>query len=561
MNFKKMKSSTKILIFVCVIFTMFRIFLAMKIPLILQADAYYDDFLFVEYAKELVNFNWLGNYNFVTLAKGCSFSFFLIFNYLLGIPYSFSLIILYIFSIILLIISIRKIISNKYFLSILYVFLLYSPIMFHVENVQKVYRGGVIISFALIIISGVIGIYTRINSSNKKMLFWSLLTSVSLSYFWFLKEDSIWILPFVLGGLILSIIKAIRLKTNKKNIIKKIILIILPIIVLFISNLTYKTINYINYGEFAVTDRGDTYFKEVIHDLLQIDSKNTNKDVWITRDMLEKAYKFSPTLSIIKDSMNEKYEYRATISGKTDGQINGDIIYWVIKEAANDSGIYDKNGLETNNYYKRVHFELQKAFKKGNLKKNNDIYISSVAKGIKKEEVNEYLKLMKESFNVIINYSENNTEIKNSTGEINNIALFNQFTMSQFILPNTNNIHCYIFVNIVQKIVGLYQKTGSILFYMFIICFILLSLINIFKLFNKKLDNDNLIIYLILIGLLLTSFTLFFGVTFFCRFLTLRKVYDYSSGIIPIIQFLELTTIYIFIHNIYSKIKNKNIKL
>ena len=554
---KKVNKTSKILIIIALILTIFRILIQMKIPLFLQADAFYDDYLYVMYAKELMQFNWLGDFSFISLAKGASFSFFILGNYLLGIPYSLGLILTYIFSIIIFILSIKKLIKNKWFLFITYIYLLFSPVMFHAENIQKVYRGGVLLSFALLVISGIIGIYTRINDNNKKQkFFYVILTSISLSFFWFLKEDSIWILPFVLGGLFITIINILKTKDNKKTKRKKIFLVIIPLITLFLSINVYKSINYIKYGEYAVTDRNGTYFKEVISDLLLIEDENSDKNHWITKDMLEKAYNVSPSFSKIKNSMDDKYSFWQD----QDGEIVGDIIYWAMKEAANESGIYDNGGKEANNYYKKVHEELQKAFDENKLKKNNEIHLSSVVKGITKEEIPEYLKLMKDSEKVLLTHSEFDIGIYEARGSNDNIALFNELTMSQVVMPNSNkNIYkpSTYFINVSKKIVSLYQKIGYIMYYIFIITLIVFTINVVSNLFKKKINERNLSIYLIMLGLSVTCFAQFFGTTFFCRFLSFRKIYDYTSIIFPIIQILEIISIYLIISNIKKILKKK----
>ena len=119
--------------------------------------------------------------------------------------------------------------------------------MFHIENVQKIYRGGLIVSFALLTVASTIGMYTRRRESIKSMLKWSILLSISLSFFYFIKEDSIWILPFVVTAIIVLVIDYIK---NKKiqNIFKRIFISFLPIFILIISNITICSINYFKYG-------------------------------------------------------------------------------------------------------------------------------------------------------------------------------------------------------------------------------------------------------------------------------------------------------------------------
>ena len=71
------KRSTVILIIIGLFFTIYRIYLSIKMPLFLQGDYINDDYLFVEYASEILKGNWLGNFGERTLVKSCSFSLFL----------------------------------------------------------------------------------------------------------------------------------------------------------------------------------------------------------------------------------------------------------------------------------------------------------------------------------------------------------------------------------------------------------------------------------------------------------------------------------------------------
>ena len=524
-----------------VIFTMFRVFLAMKIPLSLQADAGYDDYLLVNYATELLKFNWLGDYSFVTLAKGCSFSIFLAINYILGIPYSFALITTYIASILFFVYTIKNWINNKYFLSFLYLFLLYSPVMFHSENAIKVYRGGIIVSFALFVVAGVMGIYGNVNKSKKKLLLYSILSGLTLSFFWFIKEDSIWILPFVLGGSFLSFIKL----NNKKNY-RRIALVLFPIIFLILSINIYKSINYVKYGEFAVTDRNNTYFKAIMGDLISIEDKSLKENIWVSKKMFNKAYKYSPTLKKVEKEMDNRYK-------NIGGEVPGDIVFWIFKEAASESGIYSKDGKYTNDFYKKVHEELTTAFESGDLKRNKEFKISNTAKGITKKEVPGYISWMNESKNNLINYSSNEVGIFGSSGDIKRLSRFNQLTMSQIILPGieTQNLKFQLyFSNIANKIVDFYKLTGKYLFYIFVFEFIIYTIRTIVLLIKKKIDENDLELYLIILGIVVISLILFFGVTFFSRFLSQRKVYDYLAGMIPFLEFLEIISCYALINQI-----------
>lgn len=537
--------------------TMIRVYLAVKVPLFVQANACYDDFLFIKYAASMISGNWLGSFSSVTLAKGSSFSVFIAISYLLGIPYSLALILTYIVSIIILIVALKKLIKNKYVLLFLYLFLLFSPVMFHVENTQKIYRGGVIVSFSLLIVASIIGIYTRKEQSNKKILRWSLLGGFSLAFFWFLKEDSIWILPFVCGGILLTIISIFKKKNKIKVKVKKGFICLIPLIFLILSNILYCSVNYYKYGVYTITDRNGTYLKNVLSDLLLIKDTHKTNQIWITKDMLYQAIEVSPTLKKAEPNIDKMYQFSFP-DRKGNGEIVGDIIYWKLKEAFDDYGIYKRNGKYANQFYKKIDKELQEAFQKGKLKKSKDIYLSSVAKGISKEDIPYFQKITKDTIQVLATYSLNDTGIYEATGTYEDIILSQHLTNSLIVWPNTHNSlekpFKYI-VQIVNQIVKWYQKTGFIFFYGGILGLLLLLIQTIREIYHKKYQHLDLV--LIVFGLMITGFVLLFGVVYFCRFLSMRKIYDYTCALIPIIQILEVIGIYILFYNLKAIFKAK----
>lgn len=144
---EKISKKKYILITFIAVLTLFRIWLGVKTPLFLQADAACDDFLLVRYAVNMLTGNWLGSFESMTLAKSASFPAVIALGYLCGIPYSAGLIVSYVFAVVLLCIALFRFIPDKRFAVLTYLFLLYSPAMLHEENTQKLYREGISSSF------------------------------------------------------------------------------------------------------------------------------------------------------------------------------------------------------------------------------------------------------------------------------------------------------------------------------------------------------------------------------------------------------------------------------
>ena len=555
----RLNRTEKIFLVVAIVLTVARILLAMKIPLHIQAAATYDDRMLVNYSANILSGKWLGEFNQFSLAKGASYSIFLAVNYLLGLAYSFSLIALYVGAVAIFCVAISKLIKNKVFLCILYSLMLYSPVMLHDENVQKIYRGGVIVIFALLVVAAMIGIYTRVEARKRLLAGWAILATISLVFFWFLKEDSIWMMPLVVGGVILSLIRIWKGKLKKKEAIRRVMLVMMPLIGLVVGMFGYKTINYMVYGEFAVTDRQGTYFKEVITDLIKIKDEGQTKDIWVTRGMFDKAYEASHTLAQVKDKIEKGYNGW----GDENGEIEGDIVFWMLKDAVFEAGYYS-SGRDVNDFYRKVHEELTEAFLDGSLERNDDFYISAVAKGINQAEIPEFIRHTIESLDNVISYQYNEAGVYPATGDRTGIALMNSLTMSQYIEPEVD-IETYHLearaVKMANLIVKIYKICGKMLFYVAVFGMLLFSGYMVQAVIRKKIDRNEMRIYLVLTGLIITCAALFLGTVFFCRFLSQKKVYDYASPMLPILLSAELIVVYVVPKRIIEEIKRrKNIR-
>ena len=369
-------------------------------------------------------------------------------------------------------------------------------------------------------------------------------------------------MPFVIGAMFLTIVYILTHKVDKKK--TRIFLTMLPIISLCIIKYAYCSINYLYYKEFAITDRNGTYFKEVMADIIKMEEKEENKKVWINKEMMYKAIEVSPTLQKIKPEIDDMYEHSWAV---IDGEIEGDIIYWVFKEAVGEAGIYKKGGKYVNNFYKQIDKELDKAYEEGKLEvdKDNKIYISSIAEGFTpKELINYYVKETPKFIKMIVTYSQNEISIHEAYGTNEDILIMDHLTNSVTVwpgeTPNINPLNTII-VKISNIIVSIYQKTGLVIFILGIFGLLLLTIRIIKDMIKKRIINVDL--FLITLGLVVVISSLLFGVQWFCRWYdgTIeRHIYNYTCGIIPIMQIIELIGIYVIIQTIIEKRKSKVVK-
>lgn len=356
--------------------TFFRVALFLTIPLYALADAAHDDLLLVQHAQSLANGEWLGAYSNTTLVKGISFPLFLAVCNTLCIPYALGLAVFYIFSILVFLRGIRSMVKCPYVMGILYLFLLYSPAMLSRSTQQRAYNMALLPSAILLVTGCCIGLFLRREENWKKMLSWSGAAGVSLAFFWYLREDSLWLLPFVLGALGISVLCILLKKAEWKRKLLKCAFMVLPFLILEAASLGISVMNDRYYGTSAVNERTSSGFSSVMSDLVQMDGEKVRFDVWVSRDTMEKAMELSPALASISESIDKMYE-----SGwATNGEISGDIIAWALRDAVADAG-YFTDGQTSEAFFVKVHEELAQAYEDGQYEKKDGIFLSALSDG------------------------------------------------------------------------------------------------------------------------------------------------------------------------------------
>ncbi|MDO4616805.1 MAG: hypothetical protein Q4B03_05050 [Lachnospiraceae bacterium] len=371
--------------FNCIVIALsiYRIFLSTRIPLSLYTNQVYDDQLLFDYAENILEGGWLGEYSVGTLVKGVSYSLFLAVCHLLCIPYTIGLGILNVGSAYIFVRAIKDLIRNRYIRRILYLLLIYSPVTLALLISQRAYRMAIIPSAVLLVFGCFIGLYLRRDQKISSLLPWVLGSGGSLAFFWNIREDSIWILPFVLVLTIITIGYYVAARKKQTKLALRIVLCILPLGILYASQTGLSALNQKYYGIYTVNDRNSTGFGDMMSCLYKIEDTECPDYVWVSNKTMEAAMDASPTL----DSIREEIIQSITAWGAGEYiDMRGDLISWALREAAEDAGYYT-DAVETNEFFEKAAAELQNAIDTGELKTDHLFRFSNVADGIPVKEL------------------------------------------------------------------------------------------------------------------------------------------------------------------------------
>lgn len=362
---KKIKTILKVL-FIILIFV--RLWLLMTMNWRIEMDSFYDSRLEMGSALSLAGGGWMGqSYSKFVLCKGVSFPLFVAFSFLTRIPYPVCLFMLIVFAASLFVGAVKPFIAKDWIRKIIFIFLIYNPVGLGGEMAYP-YRNALAPWLVLIIISCILAIYIRRNSAIKKLLPWAAVLLLSTGFFWNLREDSMWFLPFIIvGPAVMFIHFILENKEKARNRIGFLIIALCPLISVFAWNTGISVMNNIKYGIYTTEDRTKTYEAKVLGKLIQIDDgADLNSDYWVSEKAIELAKEVSPSFN----SLNlEPFSQWPRI---------GDYSIWALRDSMESSGFYI-DARTTNDMYKKIYDELDEAFREGRLNRKNGIQLSDTS--------------------------------------------------------------------------------------------------------------------------------------------------------------------------------------
>lgn len=371
----------------------FRLLLTNRIPLSIDADFSHDDGWVISAAVNILEGNWLGDYNQFTLIKGAFSPMFIAAASYLGFSFFGACTIIYIISCLLFVIGLRPVLKFRLQQLTVFTLLLFNPISMAHDTFQKIYRNGFSQWQILLLFSSLIAIYLR--RSNLWMATpWALLAGFTLWSFINTREDWAWILPFVVTALSVIFISTFlrnNWKTGRHIIYKICAVTLLPVIITIAGNKVLQEMNRFYYGEPILNDRVSGNFSKVVQDLYQIepDPKYTKLYTdetqpyaqWnynIYRDAINKACEASNALNGIKPQIDQTIQSWDSWEELSDGELVFDHMIFALRDAAALAGHYQSLTV-SETYWGQVHTELESALKNASLPQKHVGFINNVA--------------------------------------------------------------------------------------------------------------------------------------------------------------------------------------
>jgi hypothetical protein len=364
----------KILFWSCLIgVIVLRILLITGIPKMLIYGPH-DDLFFAKAADFMMQGQWMGPYNDLTLIKSPFYSFFLIGSFFSGLPLYLYETLFYISSTLVLFFAIEPLVKNPWWRMVCFLLVLFLPQSLAFRMHLRVYREFVYFSLTLFVTACAIGLLLRVNQKPANLVPWSIGLGLSMGAFLLTREEGIWIYPMIFFLLLCALIFVWKKKEVQK--IKKSIYILLPVLIWFIPILIVSHVNYVYYGYWGVSEQLDGDLNRVLNTLARIETdEDWHPAIQISKQARLKAYEASSSLRDFQgmleynvDVWNErddgtmalKPEWYLQEYGVGGDEIGNGHFLWLFRDVLSKDGYYSE-GRYPSTIYRQIADELESA--------------------------------------------------------------------------------------------------------------------------------------------------------------------------------------------------------
>lgn len=340
----------------------------------------HDDGLQLHLSESLSKGHWLGTYNNLTLAKGIAYPAWTALLHTIDVPLWLGNAVLFILACLSIVWAARTLVRNRWLQIAVYSFLLFNPLVSPRE-----YRDSIAPAIILFILAWVIGLFLAVTDLSKTknkpatsacerdIKIYTVIGVISLPFWWYLREDYFWALPFIVVALIVSV--GIIVFGYKKHIVSpaqlRLVLFaaLLPFLATLLCGTAMATVNKQLYGRFIVNDYMSHDFQEAYGALTRIKDDNWQITVPVSRDMREKAYAVSPAFKELQSCLDNNGKGACEsfiLNVRAKGDYEGGWFFWALRQAVQEQGYY-LNAAKAEAYYVRLAKEINSACDTGKL--------------------------------------------------------------------------------------------------------------------------------------------------------------------------------------------------
>lgn len=329
----------------------------------------HDDLLFLDQATSLLEGQWLGKLDALTLIKGPFYPMFLATTHAAGIRIVAAEQCLYLASCALFALALAPWFPSRWTRGTAFAVLAFNPMSFATEPATRVIREGIYPALTVAVFACAIGLVARVRASAAVRTAWAVGLGLALSAFWLTREEGIWILPSLLGLALVAFLELRRSPGWAKPLLHA---TLIPVLLAAISIDSVIVTNCRKYSICATTEFGTDWFSNAARALYRVKPREEKPYQLLPREARERAYAVSPSFRELRPYLEgplgaEWIRYGPCEAFRICDDLAGTWVLWAVRDAVESAGYYRAGADAVASYYARLASELDEACSTGRL--------------------------------------------------------------------------------------------------------------------------------------------------------------------------------------------------
>jgi hypothetical protein len=383
----------------CLLISAFSLWLRSGFPA--AATSYWiDDVLFIKLAKNLGFGQWLGQYDYTTLAKGMFYPLFIMGSFMLGIPLKITEQAAYLAAAGLTAWLCMRLTRNKWVGVGVFTLLAFNPVLWH-HDLARVIREGLYISLSLSVLAlfglALLPDFHQETPSTQTRLVIPVALGVAGGAFWLTREEGLWLVPglaVLAGAYAIAAWREWRISRDRvraqRRLSEAVFRGFVAATAFAVVVGAVDAINWSRYGVFMNNELRSEAFQAAYGALVRIRPQRWQRYVIVSQDAREKAYLVSAAARELEPTLDGKgSEGEAWRQNRVEGcnamhkvfsvrnapyikyvdpcpDILSPFFVWALRDAVRMAGHYRSAG-DAQAFYLRLARELNQACDDGRL--------------------------------------------------------------------------------------------------------------------------------------------------------------------------------------------------
>lgn len=322
------------------------------------APVRHDDLLFVNQAAALVEGEWLGKYDELTLAKGPFYPLFVAASYAARLPLRLAQDLLYVAFCLVAVVALRPVRLRAGVPCAIGALLLFAPLSYSATVAGRVIREGIYPALGGLTIGLALGLYLRRAERRRILVVWAGALGIALAATWLTREEGVWI---VLPVALMVGAAARGQRRRLRGVRRALTVTALPLLLAGALTGAVAATNAGRYGWFAVVELKTSDFRRAYGSLLRV-GEAERRYVPVPIEVRRLLYEQSPRFAGLEPYLEGKpgRGYAATSCDalpETCGDVGGGWFIWLFREAAALDGHY-ASAEQARAFYARLAIEI-----------------------------------------------------------------------------------------------------------------------------------------------------------------------------------------------------------